>query len=252
MRQHRFFTEQFLQLHDTLKLENSVAHHCAQVLRYQLNDPLILFNGDGYDYQALITDINRRHCEVKILKKIALENESPLQIHLIQGIAKGDKMDFVIQKAVELGVTEFSPLFSQRCNVKLDEKRLAKKQQHWQRVMISACEQSGRARLMLINSAVHLNKIESIGNGAIEESNLDTETICRLYLDPDANSSLKSLDKPQSIQLCIGPEGGFSAQDVKAMQSLEMRGVQLGKRILRTETAGLVAVAALQSLFGDF
>jgi len=250
MRLHRFFTNQRFELLDIFLLEDSVAHHCAQVLRYKVNDSLVLFNGDGYDYEAVITDINKRRCQVKILNKLTLDNESPLSIHMLQGIAKGDKMDFVIQKAVELGVTEFTPLFSERCNVKLDEKRLAKKQQHWQRVMISACEQSGRAKLMSLNAAVHLNKMADLDKHPSLVPNIAVKAIERLYLDPDASTSLKELDNPQSIQLCIGPEGGFSERDIQIMQ-LEMTGVQLGKRILRTETAGLVAVAALQSLFGD-
>jgi len=222
-----------------MELPSQVAHHCAQVLRYQQDDVLILFNGDGKDYQASIVELSKKKCLVKINSHQLVENESPLKIHLTQGIAKGDKMDLIIQKAVELGVNEFTPLFSERCNVKLDHKRLEKKHAHWQKVMLSACEQSGRARLMNINPAIQLQQLGQ-SNGL------------SIYLDPIARSTLSSLKKTNQIQLLIGPEGGFSELDIKKMQDNDLIGVSLGKRILRTETAGLAAVAVLQSLFGDF
>ncbi len=252
MRLHRFYTQQPIQLLAILELEEAVARHCAQVLRYKQDDRLIVFNGDGYDYQATIIDIGKRRCQVKILDQFPLNNESPIAIHLFQGIAKGDKMDYVIQKAVELGVTEFTPLFSERCNVKLDAKRLAKKQHHWQRVMLSACEQSGRAKLMKIHEAIAISQIETNPKIGGDTGEAENNKLQSLYLDPEAENSIKDMVKPTQLQLLIGPEGGFSEQDIRQLQSLNMTGIKLGKRILRTETAGLAAVASLQTLFGDF
>ena len=203
-----------------------------------MGDPLTLFNGDGFDYSAIITEINKKQCSVQISKKINPINESPLKIHLLQGIARGDKMDFIIQKAVELGVVEFTPIFTQRSNVRLDEKRLGKKHLHWNKTIISACEQSGRAVIPKLNTVISLNEIKK------------SECIS-IYLEPDATKCFSSLKPADQTNIVIGPEGGFSDDDLSHLDSVGFNGVRIGPRILRTETAGLSAISILQSHFGD-
>jgi 16S rRNA (uracil1498-N3)-methyltransferase len=239
MRSHRFFAEIPLTPGNSIELPSDAAHHCSQVLRYKIDDPLSVFNGDGFDYSAKIKSISKKSCEIQILNKVSPENESPINIHLIQGIARGDKMDLIIQKAVELGVSEVTPLFSERCNVKLDSKRLAKKMQHWQKVMISACEQSGRAVIPKLNPAINIESLQ------LSQDNIS------LILEPSATESLTSFTSAKQFNLLIGPEGGFSERDLNSVKQTQIKPVRMGPRILRTETAGLSAIAILQSQFGD-
>ena len=239
MRSHRFYTPIELNENSSVDLPSEAAHHCAQVLRYRVGDQLVLFNGDGFDYLATVEQIEKKRCQVKLSNRIDPQNESPLNIHLFQGIARGDKMDLIIQKAVELGVREFTPLFTERCNVKLDGKRLDKKLQHWNKTIISACEQSGRAIIPKLHQPIPLNKLKEIQNVSV-------------YLEPAANKTFRDLHIQQSLQLMIGPEGGFSEKDINHLNAIQCEGVVVGPRILRTETAGLSAISILQSYFGDF
>ncbi|MCF6193373.1 MAG: 16S rRNA (uracil(1498)-N(3))-methyltransferase, partial [Kangiellaceae bacterium] len=191
MRSHRFYTPIDLTIDATMELPSEAAHHCTQVLRYKVDDPLTLFNGDGFNYSATIFEINKKQCSAIILEKKNPKNESPLKIHLLQGIARGDKMDFIIQKAVELGVTEITPVFTQRSNVKLDEKRLEKKHLHWNKTIISACEQSGRAIIPKLNTAIPLNQIKKSDCPSI-------------YLEPDAIKCFFSLAPTNQVNIVIG------------------------------------------------
>ena len=239
MRSHRFYTPIELNENSSVDLPSEAAHHCAQVLRYRVGDQLVLFNGDGFDYLATVEQIEKKRCQVKLSNRIDPQNESPLNIHLFQGIARGDKMDLIIQKAVELGVREFTPLFTERCNVKLDGKRLDKKLQHWNKTIISACEQYGRAIIPKLHQPISLNKLKEIQNVSV-------------YLEPAASKTFRDLHIQQSLQLMIGPEGGFSEKDINHLNAIQCEGVVVGPRILRTETAGLSAISILQSYFGDF
>lgn len=239
MRLHRFFCDLKLKANQRLELPKPVSHHCLQVLRYSVNDQLILFNGDGYNYLSVIETVQAKSCQVFIQQKQLAENESPLKIHLYQAIAKGEKMDFIVQKSVELAVAEITPIFTQRCNVKIDTNRLAKKIQHWQKVAISASEQCGRAVVTKVNPALALKSIE-----------LDEQAVA-IYLEPQASENLHSLSELTQLNLFVGPEGGFSQEDLNLFQQLNIKGVRMGNRILRTETAGLAAMAILQANFGD-
>jgi len=238
MRSHRFYTPIDLSENTSIELPSDAAHHCAHVLRYKVGDHLTVFNGDGFDYSAKIEKIEKKSCEIKISNKNNPKNESPLKIHLVQGIARGDKMDLIIQKAIELGVSEITPLFTERCNVKLDGKRLDKKLQHWNKTIISACEQSGRAIIPKLNSPISIEKLQ--------RKNIDS-----IYLEPTAEKRLADLSIKQSVRLLIGPEGGFSEKDLTYLASINCIGIKIGSRILRTETAGLAAVSILQACFGD-
>ena len=249
MRSHRFFTDIPLGINCQVELPADASHHCAQVLRYKEGDQLTVFNGDGFDYLATIITINKKRCEIDINKQIAVNNESPLTIHLFQGIAKGDKMDLIIQKAVELGVAEITPLFTERCNVKLNNKRLAKKLEHWNKVSISACEQSGRAVIPKINPAIQIENLQ------IDNQQTDDQKIGKLitfYLEPTSEKSFSDYQiENKNVALLVGPEGGFSDRDLQQADKKNLYGVSMGPRILRTETAGLSAIAILQSHFGD-
>ncbi|WP_196138740.1 16S rRNA (uracil(1498)-N(3))-methyltransferase [Aliikangiella sp. G2MR2-5] len=239
MRSHRFFASIPLESNKELELPKEVSHHCIQVLRYSVGNSLTLFNGDGYDYPATILRTEGKKAWVLTGQKILAQNESSLNIHLVQALAKGDKMDWVIQKCVELGVKEITPVISERSNVKLDPKRQAKKQEHWQKVIESACEQSGRASIPKLNSISMLKDVE------LEEDS------SKLFLEPSANTRFGDKLECNRIVLFVGPEGGFSATDHSIIQLLGGQGVKLGPRILRTETAGLAAIAILQSHYGD-
>jgi 16S rRNA (uracil1498-N3)-methyltransferase len=261
MRSHRFYTQLKLSQGDSFELPKEAAHHCIQVLRYKVGAELVLFNGDGFDYIAKISAIEVKKCQVIVLEQCAPENESPLHIHLYQGIARGEKMDLIIQKSVELGVSQITPVFTERCNVKLDPKRLAKKQKHWQAVAVSASEQSGRSLIATINPAINIKQLMS--EKQLSEKNKPkqlaaSENTQSLYLEPTATQRLQDIhfaeqnnNEPLSVALFIGPEGGFSDSDLHILQNNGVDGVKLGPRILRTETAGLACIAILQSHFGD-
>jgi 16S rRNA (uracil1498-N3)-methyltransferase len=238
MRSHRFYTPINLQQNTSIELPAEAAHHCAQVLRYKVGDTLSVFNGDGFDYLATVIQIEKKRCQISLTSRLDPDNESPLKIHLLQGVARGDKMDLIIQKAVELGVSEITPLFTERCNVKLDGKRLDKKLQHWHNTTISACEQSGRALIPKLHQPISINK-------------LTRHKITSIYLEPTAKSGFGDLAFEQSLRLFIGPEGGFSDKDLAHLELLGCAGIKIGPRILRTETAGLSAISILQNLQGD-
>lgn len=215
--------------------------HLLTVLRLQAGHPLVLFNGDGNDYSATLHLENKRTAYAQIDTQLAINLESPLVIHLGQGISKGERMDFVLQKSVELGVTAITPLITERCVVKLSSERWQKKQQHWQKVVISACEQSGRNTLPTLNPAIPLGDWLQ-----------QTTQQRRLILHPQAKQPIQLLPPTaQGVRLLIGPEGGLSDAEIYRSGETGFQQVRLGPRILRTETAALAAITALQSHFGD-
>lgn len=224
-------------------LPESAAAHLARVLRLTVGDECVLFNGDGRDYAARITAVGKRELRVAVASGRDVDNESPLAITLLQGVARGEKMDLILQKATELGVTAIAPLWSQRSEVKLDEARAEKRLAHWRGVVTSACEQCGRARVPAVAAAVPLaTALDALPAGGL-----------RLTLDPEGELSLRTLAAGDGagIVLAVGPEGGWSPADREQLRAAGFQGLKLGPRILRTETAGLAAIAALQSCLGD-
>ncbi|CAG2093812.1 16S rRNA (uracil(1498)-N(3))-methyltransferase [Xanthomonas arboricola pv. juglandis] len=224
-------------------LPEESANHLLRVLRLREGDACVLFNGDGSDYHARITLAGKREARALVERAEPLRNESPLSITLIQGIARGEKMDLILQKATELGVTEVVPVNAERTEVKLDAARMEKRLAHWRSVVVSACEQSGRARIPTV-AAPH---------GLQDAAQASDPQALRLTLDPHGEHRLGSLAlgaQPRVI-VAIGPEGGWSPRDRATLADAGFSGLQLGPRILRTETAGLAAIAALQSRFGD-
>ena len=222
--------------------ETAVAH-LVRVLRLGVGDRFALFNGDGCDYAARLVSVGRKNAEAELLDRVELDNESPLRITLAQGIARGDKMDLILQKATELGAACIAPVITERTEVKLDGERMEKKMQHWRGVLASACEQSGRARLP------QLLEPQSLATFAAADRNAR-----RFILDPDAGQTLAAaaIGREESVSLLIGPEGGLSERDLTALRAARYQGLNLGPRILRTETAALAAIAAFNALYGDW
>ena len=226
-----------------LVLPESAGNHIVRVLRLQTGDSFNLFNGDGNDYAAQIIGLEKKGAKVRIQSCHAVVNESPLRIHLYQSIARGEKMDWILQKATELGVTGFTPMVSDRTEVKLDQERSHKRLLHWQGVIRSACEQSGRASIPVVHSPCAINRLDH--PGILNQA---------FYLHPGASlraSELQAFEHPD-VNLAIGPEGGFSERDIQLLQNAGFKGLTIGPRILRTETAGIALIAALQCRYGDW
>lgn len=241
MRTTRIYYPHNLSAEQTVILTDQAANHLRNVLRAQISDECILFNGDGYEYHARISALNKKDVQVQITDNILCPRQSPLAIHLGQGISRGEKMDWVIQKTTELGVQEITPLITERCNVRLDAERWEKKRQHWQAVAISACEQSGRTDIV----TVHLPQLLSTWLQT-------TFSGKRIMLDPNASQGFGQISPITIIQLLIGSEGGFSDHEIQTATTAGFVGVQLGPRILRSETAPLAAISILQYIYGDF
>jgi len=225
----------------TIELDDNAFNHAIRVLRLKQGYQVILFNGEGGEFEAELVDVQRRSANARIGNFIDHDAESPLDITLAQCISRGEKMDYTIQKAVELGVKTIQPLTSERCGVKLDDERMAKKTAHWQSVVISACEQSGRSRIP-----------EVLPTLSLDHWLQNCTAPCKLTLAPTSETSLKQLDPPTAeIALLIGPEGGLSDDEIRFSEQQGFVGIRLGPRILRTETAGLTVLSAIQHQWGD-
>ena len=232
MRLIRFYCCQDLAVHSTIELDTNSTKHAVQVLRLKTGDAITLFNGDALNYLAIL-DISGKRAFAKIQNATPNNCESTLSISLIQGISRSEKMDFTIQKATELGVTQIQPVFCRRSIVNLKGPRLEKKLKHWVSVIHSACEQSGRSTVPKLLQAKDITPF-------LEESTNHTKT--RIMLDPAAQISFSELQiDPQGCELLIGPEGGFEAFEIDAARATVFTAVSLGPRILRTETAGIIA-----------
>jgi 16S rRNA (uracil1498-N3)-methyltransferase len=224
-------------------LPPEAAEHATRVLRLPAGAPLVLFNGDGCDYAATIAAIDKRAVRVQVTACHPVRNESPLPLLLAQGIARGDKMDLIVQKATELGVAGIVPLLTERSEVRLDAARAARRVEHWQAVATSACEQSGRARIPRVLP------IQPLGAWL---GDLAHDGALRLALLPQAAGTIGELRfGTAGGVLLVGPEGGLGEADTRVLAQHGFQGLQLGPRILRTETAGLAALAALQACHGD-
>ncbi len=242
MRQHRIFHEGSLEVGVEVELSTENAHYLRQVVRAKPGHLLTLFNGEGGEYNATIQAIEKRSCLVAIGKFVEPNVESPLEITLLQGISKGDKMDFTIQKAVELGVNHIVPLLTERSVVKLDTKRSHKKHEHWQGIANSATAQSGRNKIVNINPIIKLSEYL--------QTHQDNDNQ-RLILSPAANTGFNSIAKSSSITLLIGPEGGLSDDEERAAVAVGFTAVRFGPRVLRTETAAIAALGLIQGIWGD-
>lgn len=224
-----------------ITLNDDAFNHLIRALRMKVDEGIILFDGSNHITPAIIEVINKKSVTVKTATTVLDNRESPLNIHLGQVISRGEKMEFTIQKSVELGVNTITPLLSERCGVKLDEERFAKKVQQWQKIVISACEQCGRNMIPVINPVM---KLESWCASLTSQ--------LRLNLNPKAQHSVKQLPSDQhDISLLIGPEGGLSETEISMAHQYHFTDILLGPRVLRTETAALTAITALQVCLGD-
>jgi 16S rRNA (uracil1498-N3)-methyltransferase len=241
MRKTRVFVQSSLQPGQESVIEGDAAHHLINVLRVKISQAIVVFNGDGGCFDVDIVGISKK--SVVILPRHFHQDnrESPLQLTLIQGISRGQHMDYTVQKAVELGVTAIVPVFTTFSNVKLTDERASKRLDHWQKIIIGACEQSGRNIVPVIRQPVALEEWVSA----------DTNRL-RLVLHPDAADSLSAIKMENSgLSLLCGPEGGLSDQELAICLAGGYEKVTIGPRILRTETAALAAIAICQSRFGD-
>ena len=225
---------------EAVSLAEKPSHHLTKVLRLETGDPVIVFNGDGYEYPGIIVEIHAKSVAVKIQAQDQPGRESELSIELGQGVSRGERMDFVLQKSVELGVTRVTPLWTDRCQVKLDGSRLAKRLAHWTSIIHSACEQSGRTAVPQLQHPTTLASWTRL-----------TDKQLGLVLDPTATRNLREITPARDIKLLIGPEGGLSDEEISTATGFGFIPVRLGPRILRTETAALASVTALQTLWGD-
>ena len=241
MRVPRIFQASSIEIGSQLELERAASHHLTRVLRLKQDSAVTVFNGEGGEYLAWL-QIEGKKAFVVAKEFHQPERESSLDIHLLQGVSKGERMDFSIQKAVELGVTAITPVVCQRTVVNLKNDRMDKKVQHWRGIVISACEQSGRNLLPELNAPVPLNTILRPDIAEL-----------KLTMDPVAGHHLGQIDADhRSIALLIGPEGGLTETEIDRARNVGFQGIRLGPRILRTETAALAAITALQTRWGDF
>ena len=243
MRQTRLYIEGEYGTGSELEVDAEKARYLGRVLRLRVGDPVIVFNGTGTAFSADIAAFSRSGAVLAVRDAVTMTSESPLKVHLVQGISRGERMDFVVQKATELGVKRITPLLTERGVVKLDSARAEKRRQHWQKVAASACEQSGRVRLPLLDAPEHL---DAWLGAKPQHAELD------VILRPDAAQSLSGIDRPATkVCILIGPEGGFSDAEYQLAEAAGFVGVSLGPRVLRTETAAAAALAILQARWGD-
>ena len=246
MRISRVYIEADLATGRVLELSPEAAAYVGRVLRLRSGDPLVLFNGHGGEFEAMVGAGSRGRFLVEVGAHRDLERESPLAITLGLGVSRGERMDYGLQKAVELGVAEVVPLLTERCVVQLDRERAVTRLTHWRRVMASACEQCGRSLLPVVEPALELPRYLAGPRGGSR----------RMVLSPTAAASVAAIAErlvgnAAGVELLIGPEGGLEAAEVAAAVNAGFEPASLGPRVLRTETAGIAALALLQALAGD-
>ena len=241
MRRSRIYTPQALLLEGSAELQGPAGHYLTRVLRLTVGDTLTLFNGDGKDYIAEICQIERQKVMLRVTSSDDPDNESPLKITLVQAISRGERMDYSLQKATEMGVFCIQPVTSDRVEVRLDNKRQLKRLVHWRGVVISACEQSGRALVPEVKMPVSL-----------AEWTTGAKPTASLVLDPLATQKMSEVQlESNALSLLVGPEGGFSSKELASLETVGVKAVSLGRRVLRTESAGPAAIAVLQAMVGD-
>ena len=238
----RFYCPEPLEVGTVLELPERVMRH-VQVLRLQAGDTLVLFNGDGLDVAAQLLEVGRKSVRVELKEVKPCDSESHLHISLVQSLSSGERMEFTLQKCVELGVGVFQPIISERCVLRLQGERAEKRLQRWQEIVISACEQSGRSVVPQVLPVLKL--ADYLANKSADELQILLSVVNKHGLQQLPASA-------QSIVLMVGPEGGFSPQEETQILSSGFVPLGLGPRVLRTETAAMTAVACLQARWGDF
>jgi 16S rRNA (uracil1498-N3)-methyltransferase len=239
----RFYSPFALAIGSSVELPSSAAHHAAKVLRMRVGDALVLFDGRGGEYSASLEGIDKKRVVVSVNSHVDIERESPLAVTLVQAVSSRDRMDVTLQKAVELGVARIVPVMSQRSVVRLSGERADQRVQHWQQVVVAACEQCGRNQVPHVEALIPL----------VTFLERPQPSVGRWMLSPHAEHALRSLEKPlTAVELLVGPEGGLTAEEERAAGDAGFMAVRIGPRILRTETAAPALLAAMQALWGDF
>ncbi|MDA0280262.1 MAG: 16S rRNA (uracil(1498)-N(3))-methyltransferase [Proteobacteria bacterium] len=243
MRLSRVYLDSTLALNTVISLPKEVAHYLSNVLRLRINDELLVFNSQQGEFRARVTSAAKRAVDIELFEKIRDAHDTakqvPLSIHLVLGLSRGDRMDFAVQKSTELGVNEITPIYTEYGEVRLKADRVEKKLQHWQKIAISACEQSGRLDVPVIHKPLSVLELSL------------SENTNKWMLDPRGSDSLPQSIAENNCVLLVGPEGGFSADEIDWARSNDFQIVALGSRILRTETAPVAALAILQHKYGD-
>ncbi|WP_137973626.1 16S rRNA (uracil(1498)-N(3))-methyltransferase [Pseudomonas sp. F(2018)] len=239
MRLSRFFIDAPLSLGQH-ELPEAQAHYIGRVLRHAAGDAVQLFDGSGQEYLGELIEVGKKAVRVELREQFAGQPESSLRVHLGQGLSRGERMDWAIQKATELGASEITPIISERCEVRLKDERADKRLAHWRQVAISACEQCGRSVLPVIHSPVLLADW-------LKQTTADLKLVLHPVAEP-----LTSHPGPATLAFLIGPEGGLSDAEVEQATAAGFHAARLGPRVLRTETAPVVALAVAQQLWGDF
>ncbi len=245
MRVPRIYQDCHLEEGAFITLNERAHKHLVQVLRINAGRELILFNGEGGEYRAQVIEATKKKIDVKILSFNKIERENGIYIHLFQCISKGDRFEFALQKAVELGVNEITPVFSKRSQLKLNHERKDKKIKHWKQVTLSASEQSGRTQLTQLNEPLALDQL-------FANAQASDQTEQTIILDPNSTEALSQCPSSERYLLLIGPEGGFDDEELELATHNNFSDYRLGKQILRTETAPIAAIACLLSSAGEF
>lgn len=241
MRIPRIYTPQTLIPQQTIQLEEQASAHLMRVLRLKEGHSIVLFDGSGYAFQAEIATLSKKTLAARIIEPLPQQPTSPLHSEIALAVSKGDKMDWIIQKATELGVNTISPVISTRTDIRLDEQRWQKKHASWQQIMISACEQSGRDHLVTIHPVQALIHW-------LQNCQASSKLICHL----EQSTRFAEVATNQDVAMCFGSEGGFTDEEVKLAQTHGFIPVSMGPRVLRAETAPLAALAIAQAQWGDF
>jgi len=245
MRIPRLFQDTYLSVGDNVVLDAQAAVHITRVLRLKPGDTVIVFNGRGGEYHGRIVAQEKRSTHIFLEQFVVQDVESPLNITLAQGVSRGERMDYTVQKAVELGVTRIVPLLTERTGVNLKGDRRQRRHEHWQGIISGACEQSGRNRLP------ELKAVETLERFLVRCAEAGPAT--RLVLHHRSQRTLAQLPVPDGeVVLLVGPEGGLSAGEIELAQEIGFSSIRFGPRIMRTETAAVAALAVLQAQWGDF
>jgi 16S rRNA (uracil1498-N3)-methyltransferase len=242
MRLNRVYVDAPLRAGSLIELPAPAAQHLAKVLRARSGDEIVLFTGDGREFTAAVDSIRGSRVAAAVGEARTVDRESPLAVTLVQCVARADRMDVIVQKATELGVTRIVPVLSRRSVVRLDEAQAVSKAEHWRGIAVAACEQCGRNRLPVIESPRQL--IRHLGD--------EPPGGTRLIMEPGAGTSAAATEIGTAVELAIGPEGGFDPEELEAFRLSGFTSVALGPRVLRTETAAIAGIAWLQSRYGDF
>jgi 16S rRNA (uracil1498-N3)-methyltransferase len=240
MRIPRIYIDQTLAITESVLLNESVSHYLSKVLRMQEGRELIVFNGQGGEYSAQIKEVGKKQVSIQVNQFTEDNRQSSLELHLAIGVSRGERMDWVLQKATELGITRIIPLITERTEVKIKGEKQDKKMQHWQQIIVSSCEQCQRNLLPLLQEPQ-----------LIDDWLKTVSTDYRFVLHHRNHQSLSKSTTPKSVTLLIGPEGGLSEEEIILAENEKFQSLRLGPRVLRTETAPVAAISLVQYLWGD-